>query len=58
MDRQPQHAAETWGSGETLVGNAVALFLPKEGASPFEEESEVGKPTVRVEPPPEPTDES
>ena len=40
------------------MGNAVALFLPKEGASPFEEESEVGKPTVRVEPPPEPTDES
>ena len=48
----------TWGSGETLVGNEVALFLAKEGASPFEEESEVGKPTVRVDPPPEPTDES
>ena len=57
--RRPRSpAADHVGSGETLVGNEVALFLPKEGASPFEEESEVGKPTVRVDPPPEPTDES
>ena len=46
-----------WGAGDTLVGNEVALFLPKEGASPFEEESEVGKPTVTVDLPPEETRE-
>ena len=26
----------TWGGSETLVGTRVALFLAKEGASPFE----------------------
>jgi hypothetical protein len=31
----------------------VALFLPREGASVFEEPTEFGNPTVTVDPPPQ-----
>ena len=38
-----------WGAGHELSGDEVALFLPRDGLSLFEEESKVGVPTVTTQ---------